>query len=174
MRFFGEGDYINVYRTAIPETATNPKILSVGSGDGQLELELAKTLQLLPARAFYTQFLSPLWIYAMIDISKSRQSMNALKANGRTVYPGLYENQIVEAQMAGAAVVGQKDALYEELVCSQRTGLRFGAHEETDRIVDFAIRTIENRREVFAKARQWAIANHSISNMVEPILDAVS
>lgn len=42
---FGVTNYIDVYLKAVPQTVECPRILSVGSGDGQLELELARRLK---------------------------------------------------------------------------------------------------------------------------------
>jgi len=131
------------------------------------------TLGLLPAKEFYAQFLSPLWGYLMIDVNQSRQSMNAVTVAGKNVYPGLYENQVVEAQFAGSAVVGHEDALPDELVASSKTGLRFNNFGDTAAIFDFLAAVIENRSEVAREAMEWSKANHSISNMVRPLLNAL-
>lgn len=131
------------------------------------------TLGLLPARAFYAQFLNPLWAYLMIDVNRSRQSMNAVTVAGKTVYPGLYENQVVEAQLAGAAVVGHEDALPAELVASVRTALRFTDFEDASAIFDFLASVIENRSAVADEAKAWARANHSVENMIRPLLAAL-
>lgn len=131
------------------------------------------TLGLLPARDFYRKFLNPLWAYLMIDVNRSRQSMNALQVAGQTVYPGLYENQVVEAQLAGAAVVGHQDALPAELIASNRTGLRFTDFDDTTAIFDFLVSVIENRASVAEEAKAWARANHSVENMIRPLLAAL-
>jgi glycosyltransferase involved in cell wall biosynthesis len=109
----------------------------------------------------------------MIDVNRSRQSMNAVTVAGKNVYPGLYENQVIEAQLAGAAVVGHEDALPEELVGSSRTGLRFGDFNDTAAIFDFMATVIENRKQVAEEAKGWARANHSVSNMTGPLLKAL-
>jgi hypothetical protein len=131
------------------------------------------TLGLLPARAFYQRFLNPLWAYLMIDVNRSRQSMNAVIVEGKKVYPGLYENQVVEAQLAGAAVVGHEDALPAELTASNRTGLRFTDFNDTTAIFDFLVSVIENRASVAEEAKVWARANHSVENMIRPLLAAL-
>ncbi|NBB78476.1 MAG: hypothetical protein GVY36_03405 [Verrucomicrobia bacterium] len=131
------------------------------------------TLKLLPAKEFYAQFINPLWAYLMIDVNKSRQSVNAVRVSGKTVYPGLYENQVVEAHLAGASVVGHQDALPEELVASSRTALRFGDFNDSGAIFDFLASVINNRSKVAAEARDWAKKNHSISNMVRPLLEVI-
>lgn len=41
---FDVNDALGVYLAAVPSTSPNPKILSVGSGDGQLEIKLAERL----------------------------------------------------------------------------------------------------------------------------------
>ena len=135
---------------------------------------ITKTLPLLPATEFYKQFLNPLWAYAMIDVNKSRQGMNERKVNCRPVYLGMYENQIVEAQMAGAAVIGHEDAMPLELVGTRNTGLRFSKFEDSEIIIEFLKRSFENRASVFAEARKWAMQNHSISNMVNPLLGIIA
>jgi hypothetical protein len=131
------------------------------------------TLGLLSAREFYRRFLNPLWAYLMIDVNRSRQSMNAVTVDGKKVYPGLYENQVVEAQLAGAAVVGHEDALPAELVASGRTGLRFSDFGDTSAIFDFLAAVIQNRPYVAEEAKAWARANHSVENMVRPLLAAL-
>jgi hypothetical protein len=131
------------------------------------------TLGLLPARQFYEQFLSPLWAYLMIDVNRSRQSKNVVTVAGRRIYPGMYENQIVEAQLAGAAVVGQAEALPAELVASDRVGLRFDGYDDTDAIFDFLARVIADRAGVSAAARAWGRANHLVDNMVQPLIRAL-
>lgn len=133
----------------------------------------SSTLGLLPAQEFYRRFLNPLWAYLMIDVNRSRQSMNAVEVAGRTIYPGLYENQVVEAQLAGAAVVGQEDALPAELVASDRTGFRFADFESTAEITDFLASVIQHRAAVASEAMAWAKANHSVKNMIQPLLDAL-
>ena len=131
------------------------------------------TLGLLPARAFYQRFLNPLWAYLMIDVNRSRQSMNAVTVSGKKIYPGLYENQVIEAQLAGAAVVGHEDALPVELVASDRTALRFSDFEDTASIFDFLAAVIENRAAVANEAKLWARTNHSVENMIRPLLAAL-
>lgn len=127
----------------------------------------------LPAREFYCQFIAPLWAYLMIDMNRSRQSINAVMRSGRRIYPGLYENQVVEAQMAGAVVVGHKDSLPEELIASGRTGLRFESFCEAKKIVEFLDEAIRNKSEVALEAKTWARKNHSINNMINPVLSAI-
>lgn len=129
-----------------------------------------RRIGLLPARQFYRQFLAPLWAFLMINVDHSRQSKNAFVINGRTVYPGLYENQIVEAQLAGAAVVGQADALPEELVGSTMTGLRFDRYSQTDEIVEFLDQVVRNRPTVSVTTKAWARTHHSIDAMIAPLL----
>jgi len=131
------------------------------------------TLNLLPARKFYREFLNPLWAYLMIDVNKSRQSMNAIPVNGRNVYPGLYENQVVEAQLAGAAVLGHADALPAELASSNKVVHRFEDYEDEDSIVEFLSGIIKNRAEISQIASSWARKNHSVKCMVKPLYDAV-
>lgn len=131
------------------------------------------TLGLLPARDFYSSFINPLWAYLMIDVNRSRQSINAINVDGRKVYPGLYENQVVEAQMAGAAVVGHADALPEELIGSKRTGLQFQEFSKSDVIINFLCNVIDNREAIATEARAWAIKNHSVGNMIKPLLEAI-
>lgn len=129
-----------------------------------------RSITILPARKFYSQFLAPLWGYLMINVDFSRQSQNAVMFNGRKIYPGLYENQIVEAQMAGAVVMGQEDALPAELVGSDATGLRFTRYSETEGIIDFLDRSIVNREKVKTMAQDWARRHHSVDEMIGAIL----
>ncbi len=128
---------------------------------------------MLPARGFYESFLAPLWAYLMIDVTTSRQTMNAVKVGNHSVYPGMYENQIVEAQLAGAVVIGQEDALPKELIASDITGLRFHHYDQTDAIVKFLDQSIRQREAVRKTATDWALRNHSIDSMVNPLLDAL-
>lgn len=131
------------------------------------------TLGLLPPRDFYERFLNPLWAYLMIDVNRSRQSMNAVTVGGKKVYLGLYENQVIEAQLAGAAVMGHADALPEELVASTKVALRFEDFGATDELFDFLAYVIQNREAVSVQATNWARVNHSVANMVRPLLQAL-
>ena len=135
------------------------------------EAVTTKTLPLLSAKSFYKEFINPLWAYLMIDVNRSHQGVNATNVNGRTIYPGLYENQIIEAQLAGAAVMGHRDSLPSELVGSSRIGLRFDNFADQDRMYAFLASTIETRADVATEAINWAKKNHSVINMVRPALD---
>lgn len=130
-------------------------------------------LPLLPAREFYRRFIAPLWAYLMIDVEPSRQSKNAVTVKGRRIYPGMYENQIVEAQLAGAVVAGHEEALPQELIASTNTGLRFADHNDTSTIVSFLDSAIRERETVSAEAKSWAAANHSVQSMVKPLIAQV-
>lgn len=129
------------------------------------------TVGLLPARKFYEQFLNPLWGYLMIDINKSRQSMNSIKVGDKTVYLGLYENQVIEAQLAGASVIGHEDCLPQELISSNQYSLRFKDYSDTQEIFNFLASVIENRSIFAHESSKWAQSNHSISNMIQPLVD---
>jgi hypothetical protein len=146
------------------------EVIGARLNDGAL---VTSHLSLLSARQFYRQFLNPLWAYLMIDVDQSRQSMNAVVVDGRKVYPGMYENQVVESQLAGAAVLGHRDALPRELVASDRVALRFDEYGDADAMVGFLSHVIENRATIAQEATKWAQENHSVESMVRPLFEAL-
>lgn len=129
-------------------------------------------VKLLPQLEFYEKFISRLDLYIQIDFSKSEQSRNADSKNGRTIFQGLYENQVIEAQIAGAHVLGHQDSLALEQVAPIQHNLAimptYDSSEMAARIID-----ISNLRHQSRKIRDWAISKHSCREMARPLVNMV-
>lgn len=78
-----------------------------------LGIEGSIRLKSLPIKEFYQNFFWNSDIYIGPSFLQSRQGENGFLGDG---YSGVYENQVVEAQMCGAAVLGSKFSIAQELV----------------------------------------------------------
>lgn len=116
----------------------------------------------LPLVDFYNRFMNRLWIYFPIDFEFSghRQDNLVTGPNGRRMYIGLYENQIVETQLAGGLVIARKDDIPDELVFLPEESL-VDNYTDIDAMVSKAMSHIENFEERSKKVREIAIERHS-------------
>lgn len=90
------------------------RFLSVREGVETLGSEGVPTL---PLRDYYDRFLNRLWLYMPIDFEHSVHVKGlAHSPDGQRLFLGLYENEIVEAQLAGALVLVRRGDVPRELL----------------------------------------------------------
>jgi hypothetical protein len=128
----------------------------------------------LPLLNFYDRFINRLWIYFPIDFEFSghRQDNLVTGPHGRRMYIGLYENQIVETQLAGGLVIARKDDIPEELIFLPEESL-VDDYTDIDAMVSKAMSHIENFEERSKKVRQIAIERHSHLVMTKTWLEEI-
>ena len=77
-----------------------------------------------PLLDFYDSFINPAWIYMPCDFLFSVHNQNlALDSKGRKVFIGMFENQVIEAQMSGGLVLVRENDiedynLFDPAVCT--------------------------------------------------------
>ncbi|TVU71285.1 hypothetical protein [Cobetia crustatorum] len=76
----------------------------------------SKRIPLLGYPDFYNQFINKLWVYMPIDFDYSVHAKGKVYANNQHRYIGLYENQIIEAQLSGALILSRRYDIPEELI----------------------------------------------------------
>lgn len=132
------------------------------------------TIQAMPLLDFYAQFIAPAWIYMPCDFEHSVHSKNADRdANGKTVHIGLYENQIVEMQMAGAIPVFRRGDLDPEIIFDLDT-CSMASYSCLDELVAKYDFIVENFSQLSQRARAFALKNHAATAMAESWLSLAS
>lgn len=128
----------------------------------------------LPFNDFYNQFINRLWIYMPIDFMHSvhRKGYWVDKAGGHR-FIGLYENQVVEAQLAGALILGRMGDIPDELIMLPDDSL-VESYDEMDLIVDKLIAHIENFEVRSLATRSRALELHSIGNSSRLYLSSIN
>ncbi len=113
-------------------------------------------LGLLPMHEFYRCFYKAIDLYIAAPLSRSRHSESLFLGNG---YRGLYENQVVEAQIAGAMILAEKYTVIDELLAPQqpRFSLDFRSELNLKERVEYAMNLASGSHSEISK---WAIDHH--------------
>lgn len=128
----------------------------------------------LEFRAFYKAFLNPLWIYMPIDFDHSVHVQGRYtRADGSWGYKGLYENQVVEAQLAGAVPIFRKNDIPQELYRNGKTGIHVDSYDDPDALEAAVTSVIENFPEMSRAARAFALEHHSVTRMTHCWIEGI-
>ena len=87
----------------------------------------------------------------------SRQSENAFVGDG---YLGVYENQIVEAQMCGVAVLGSKYSIAPELLSPFQSSYALN-FDNSASIIENVVRTLGEAQDSRSQISHWAKEQHN-------------
>jgi hypothetical protein len=110
-------------------------------------------LRALPVREFYKQFFVGSDLYIGPQLSKSRHSESKFFGDS---YQGLYENQIVEAQLAGAMVLGEEFGIHEELLAPSQVSIPLNfddKHQMAELILECLSQSNDKRDQILNWAR---------------------
>lgn len=115
----------------------------------------------LPLLDYYAAFMNRLWLYLPIDFEHSVhvKGLHTLP-NGRRLFTGLYENQIVEAQVAGALVIVRRGDIPRELLMLPEESI-VEDYEDIDSIAAKARAHIESFAERSARSQRLARKKHN-------------
>lgn len=121
----------------------------------------------LPLWEFYTAFMLPSMIYLPCDFDFSIHSKNIDKDDsGNAVYIGMYENQIVEMQMAGAIPIVQVGHCDSEIVFDTSVCFIESYNDEVA-LLNHVKSIQEDFVNLSRQAHEFAIQNHSITTMAQ-------
>jgi hypothetical protein len=128
----------------------------------------------LPLLDFYNRFINRIWIYFPIDFEYSGHGADNLviSPEGRKIYIGLYENQIVETQLAGGLIIARRDDIPEELILLPEESL-VESYDDIDAIVQKTTAHIENFETRSKTVREMAIQRHSHVVMAKSWLEEI-
>ncbi len=128
----------------------------------------------LPFDQFYKRFVNKIWIYMPINFDYSVHSKGKYTgADGRHKYIGLYENQIIETQLAGGLVLARKDDIPAELLFLEEES-QFENSDDIGNVVAKLMAHIENFSERSRIVRTKALETHSYLNASKVFLNAIS
>ncbi|MGD8177150.1 hypothetical protein [Marinimicrobium sp. ARAG 43.8] len=114
----------------------------------------SKRVPLLGYPDFYREFINKLWIYMPVDFDYSVHSKGkSVLFDGSHRYVGLYENQVVETQLAGGLVISRRGDIPEELIMlpeesfvEDYTDISAVEHKIVEHIRNFDQRSMETRK----------------------------
>ena len=149
-----------------------PKTEYLSLRDNIKELN-SKRIRLLGYPEFYEKFINKIWIYIPIDFDYSvhNKGKNILD-NGTHRYVGLYENQVVETQLAGGLVVSRNGDIPQELV--MMPDISYVDSYDSNEVFEILINQINNFEQYSAETRCKAIEKHDYLKTTKTLLDLVS
>lgn len=122
---------------------------------------------------YYNNFINKLWIYLPIDFKYSVHNKGYYRApGGDTMILGLYENQIIETQLAGGLVVARSGDIPREIVMMPEDSF-VQSYED----IDFLVKVIKNHLDNFKtrseQTRKIARQKHNYINSAQIYLGAL-
>jgi hypothetical protein len=127
----------------------------------------------LPLRDYYDRFLNRLWLYMPIDFEHSVHVKGLARTpDGRRMFLGLYENEVVEAQLAGALVLARRDDVPRELLMLPNES-QVDSYDDEAALLAAATAHFENFTERSRLSRERARARHSHLEMARVWLAAL-
>jgi hypothetical protein len=128
----------------------------------------------VPLRDYYDRFINRLHIYFPIDFEQSVHVSGLTRSpEGQRIFTGLYENQIVETQMAGGLIVSRRDDIPTELIMLPGVSL-VESYDDIDALVEVASAHLDNFEARSAETRRLATERHSHIRMTAMWLDAIA
>lgn len=149
-----------------------PSIAATRHGAKQLRAD--RPVPPLDMIQFYRRMFHPAWIYMPCDFDYSVHNRNKFDGpDGKPVYIGLYENQVVEAQMAGVIPLVQRghvdpEILFDETICT------VSDYQDTDELVARYDAIVADFQRLSNRARTFAIANNSHDAMATAWLNLIT
>lgn len=149
---------------ALQDLGRDTRFLSLRAKINELN---STRIPVLPFTDFYSQFIGRLWLYMPIDFEYSvHRAGRQLDRAGRKVYVGLYENQIVETQVAGGLILARRDDIAEELIALPAESF-VDDYEDIASLVARALEHIDDFPRRSRKTREWARQRHGHVAMAE-------
>lgn len=127
----------------------------------------------LPLRDYYNRFLNRLWLYMPIDFEHSVHVKGLARTpEGQRLFLGLYENEVVEAQLAGALVLVRRDDVPRELLMLPAES-QVESYDDEAALLAAATAHLENFAARSRRSRERAQARHSHLEMTRAWLAAL-
>jgi len=127
----------------------------------------------LPLRDYYDRFLNRIWLYMPIDFEHSVHVKGlAHTPEGQRLFLGLYENEVVEAQMAGALVLVRRDDVPRELLMLPGVS-QVDSYDDEEALLAAATAHLENFEARSRLTRERAQARHNHLEMARAWLAAL-
>ncbi|OWK30755.1 hypothetical protein [Sphingomonas mucosissima] len=127
----------------------------------------------LPLRDYYDRFLNRLWLYMPIDFEHSEHVKGLARTpDGRRMFLGLYENEVVEAQLAGALVLARRDDIPSELLMLPAVS-QVESYDDEEALLAAATAHLENFAERSQLSQERARARHNHIEMARAWLAAL-
>lgn len=122
---------------------------------------------------FYDQFINKLWIYLPIDFKYSIHNKGFYLSNDNSpLYLGLYENQIIETQIAGGLVVARSGDIPSELLMLPNESFvnSYEDHEIMTKVIIDHLENFESRSNI---TKLMATQRHDRNNSALIYLEAI-
>lgn len=117
-------------------------------------------------RDFYDRFLNRLWLYVSIDFDHSAHAtQKVVRPDGGWAFRGLYENQVVETQLAGGLSLSRRGDLAEEILSPGCRALQVDGFDDPRALASRMLDAIEGFPALSAEARTFARERHTYCHM---------
>lgn len=156
----------------VKEAMPDLTVLSLAADDPQLS---SIKVPWSGYRNFYTGFINKLWLYMPVDFMYTVHA----KGYSRSLdgvshrFIGLYENQVVETQLAGGLVVSRRGDIPGELLAESLSDLVFEDYAESvNEIASRIVNVLQDFSSKSQSARSFALQNHTLEIMASKWLEA--
>jgi hypothetical protein len=133
--------------------------LNLVSSRVNLGIEGSTRLKSLPMFEFYKQFFWNSDLYIGPPFSRSRQTENTFLGDG---YSGVYENQVIEAQMCGASILGEQFSIAPELLSPYQSESTID-FRDVNAMTATIERVLKNSIDLRSQIAHWAATKHDSS-----------
>ena len=122
---------------------------------------------------YYNNFINKLWVYLPIDFKYSVHNKGYCRGpNGDTMILGLYENQIVETQIAGGLVVARSGDIPREIVMMPEDSF-VESYEDLDSLLQVIKNHLDNFKTRSEQTRKLAMRKHNYINSAKIYLKSL-
>jgi len=142
--------------TALKKVSHERELRSLVSSRVKLNSANASRLGSLSLYKFYKSFFQDADLYISPRLSLSRHAESAFVGDS---YRGLYENQIIESQIAGSMILGEKFSIHSELKSPSQFGdsLDFA---DVDQMTSLIVTCLDESRARKEATAEWAKRKH--------------
>jgi hypothetical protein len=153
--------------------ALNPDLDVISFGGSRPGITVGSSLPYLPFWDFYARVIGPAWVYLCADYDLGiHATQNVPIAHGGTASINIYENQVVEAQIAGCRVVGPEGYIPHELGLPESADLN-ASYTDPRSVAEKVTEFIQMGPRAGDEDLQRFAAHHSSRNMIESWLSLV-
>lgn len=134
----------------------------------------SKRVPLLGYPDFYDEFIRKLWVYMPINFDHSVHVTGKVedKDYGHR-YVGLYENQVIEAQLAGAMVICRRGDIPNELLMVPEYS-NVSTYQDSNQLFSLLLDNVQNFESRSKVVREKAIERHDFLNTTRVMKDEIS
>ncbi|MGR5254315.1 glycosyltransferase [Vibrio astriarenae] len=121
---------------------------------------------------FYKTFINTADVYAFVDRTPKFLDSHK-KSGGLTNYCGIYENSVVEAQIAGLMVISPNDIVPNELIVDGYNGVRLRKDDDPLIMADAIEYCYHNYKQLERRIRAEKIKSNSLNTMSKNFVRAI-